>query len=167
MISVSTNSTSSSTPPGVGEHLQDHPEGVIGFETKKPMTQESTQWWEAGIFTTVDDDLDRPDLMMHYGSVPFDMHTLRQGTRPVRTPSASPPNVTHARSRGGTVKLRSRDFRDKPRVDPRYFTTPEGYDMRIMTAGLRKHARSLPPRHCGNGLRANSIRDPTPPATTR
>lgn len=111
--------------PGVGEHLQDHPEGVIGFETKKPMTQESTQWWEAGIFTTVDDDLDRPDLMMHYGSVPFDMHTLRQGGYPTSENTfCLTPNVTHARSRGGTVKLRSRDFRDKPRVDPRYFTTP-------------------------------------------
>ena len=38
----------------------------------------------------------------------------------------------------GTVRLRSRDFRDKPRVDPRYFTDPEGYDLRIMTAGIRR-----------------------------
>ncbi|MGG5170668.1 hypothetical protein ACQR35_00620 [Pseudarthrobacter sp. J1738] len=39
--------------PGVGEHLQDHPEGVIQWEAKQPMTQTSTQWWEAGIFTTM------------------------------------------------------------------------------------------------------------------
>lgn len=36
------------------------------------------------------------------------------------------------------MRLRTRDFRDKPRVDPRYFTDPEGYDMRIMTAGIRR-----------------------------
>ena len=123
--------------PGVGEHLQDHPEGVIGFETTKPMTRESTQWWEAGVFTTIDEGLTRPDLMMHYGSVPFDMHTLRQGYPTSDNTFCLTPNVTHARSRG-TVALRSRDFRDKPRVDPRYFTDVEGYDMRIMIAGLRK-----------------------------
>jgi choline oxidase len=36
------------------------------------------------------------------------------------------------------VKLRSKDFRDKPKVDPRYFTDPEGHDMRVMVAGIRK-----------------------------
>jgi hypothetical protein len=50
------------------------------------------------------------------------------------------PNVTHARSRG-TVLLRSRDFRDKPCVDPRYFTDPEGHDLNpnitVMLVGER------------------------------
>ncbi|MEE4021967.1 GMC oxidoreductase [Gordonia sp. PKS22-38] len=123
--------------PGVGANLQDHPEGVIGFETTRPMTRESTQWWEAGIFTTTVDGLDRPDLMMHYGSVPFDMHTLRQGYPTSENTFCLTPNVTHARSRG-TIRLRSRDFRDKPRVDPRYFTDPDGHDMRVMIAGIRK-----------------------------
>lgn len=74
---------------------------------------------------------------MHYGSVPFDMHTLRQGYPTSDNTFCLTPNVTHARSRG-TVRLRSRDFRDKPRVDPRYFSDLEGYDMRIMIAGLRR-----------------------------
>ncbi len=123
--------------PGVGANLQDHPEGVIGFETTRPMVNSSTQWWEAGIFTPTEDGLDRPDLMMHYGSVPFDMHTLRQGYPTAENTFCLTPNVTHARSRG-TVRLRSRDFRDKPKVDPRYFTDPDGHDMRVMIAGLRK-----------------------------
>ncbi|MFC4372753.1 GMC family oxidoreductase [Nocardia halotolerans] len=123
--------------PGVGAHLQDHPEGVIGFETTRPMVRSSTQWWEAGVFTTIEDGLQRPDLMMHYGSVPFDMHTLRQGYPTAEDTFCLTPNVTHARSRG-TVRLRSCDYRDKPRVDPRYFTDPEGHDMRVMIAGLRK-----------------------------
>jgi choline oxidase len=121
--------------PGVGEHLQDHPEGVIQWEARKPMPGTSTQWWEIGIFTTTEEGLDRPDLMFHYGSVPFDMHTVRQGFPTTDNGFCLTPNVTHARSRG-TVRLRSRDYRDKPKVDPRYFTDP--HDMRVMVAGIRK-----------------------------
>lgn len=120
--------------PGVGENLQDHPEGVIQWEATQPMVTESVQWWEIGIFTTLEEGLDRPDLMFHYGSVPFDMHTRRQGYPTTENGFCLTPNVTHARSRG-TVRLRSIDFRDKPRVDPRYFTDP--HDMRVMVAGLR------------------------------
>ncbi|WP_026918746.1 GMC family oxidoreductase [Gordonia shandongensis] len=123
--------------PGVGSNLQDHPEGVVSWEALAPMVETSTQWWEIGIFDTVDSGLDRPDLMMHYGSVPFDMHTLRQGYPTAENVFCLTPNVTHARSRG-TVRLRSRDFRDKPLVDPRYFSDPEGYDLRIMTEGIRR-----------------------------
>ncbi|WP_270254594.1 GMC family oxidoreductase [Kocuria marina] len=123
--------------PGVGSHLQDHPEAVIQWEAKKPMVQDSTQWWEIGVFAQVDEGLDRPDLMMHYGSVNFDMHTYRQGYPTADNAFCLTPNVTHARSRG-TVRLRTRDYRDKPRVDPRYFSDPEGYDMRVITEGIRK-----------------------------
>ncbi|WP_209910414.1 GMC family oxidoreductase [Paeniglutamicibacter psychrophenolicus] len=123
--------------PGVGSNLQDHPEGVIQWEAKKPMVTESTQWWEIGIFSNTVAGLDRPDLMMHYGSVPFDMHTLRQGYPTADNAFCLTPNVTRARSRG-TVRLRSRDFRDKPKVDPRYFTDEQGHDMRVMIAGIRK-----------------------------
>ena len=73
---------------------------------------------------------------MHYGSVPFDMNTLRRGYPTTDNGFCLTPNVTQGRSRG-TVRLRSRDFRDRPRVDPRYFTDPEGYDDRIMLTGVR------------------------------
>ncbi|TLP74212.1 GMC family oxidoreductase [Nesterenkonia sphaerica] len=122
--------------PGVGEHLQDHPEAVIAWEAKQPMVEDSYQWWEIGIFATTRDGLDRPDLMMHYGSVPFDMHTLRHGYPTAENTFCLTPNVTHAKSRG-TVRLRSRDYRDKPRVDPRYFTDPEGHDMRVAVEGIK------------------------------
>ena len=119
--------------PGVGSHLQDHPEGVIQWEARQPMVSRSTQWWEIGIFATTKDGLDRPDLMFHYGSVPFDLHTARQGYPTTENGFCLTPNVTHARSRG-TVRLRSIDFRDKPKVDPAYFTDP--YDMEVMVAGI-------------------------------
>ena len=123
--------------PGVGSTLQDHPEGVVQWEAKRPMVRESTQWWEIGIFAATQEGLDRPDLMMHYGSVPFDMHTYRAGYPTADEMICLTPNVTHARSTG-TVRLRSIDFRDKPKVDPRYFTDPEGHDMRVMIAGIRQ-----------------------------
>ncbi|MBB3661699.1 choline dehydrogenase-like flavoprotein [Prauserella sediminis] len=120
--------------PGVGSTLQDHPEGVISWDAKQPMVSDSTQWWEIGIFTRTEDGLDRPDLMFHYGSVPFDMHTVRQGYPTSENAFCLTPNVTRARS-SGTVRLRSRDFRDKPAVDPKYFTHP--HDMRVMTEGIK------------------------------
>ncbi|WP_372487750.1 GMC family oxidoreductase [Corynebacterium mastitidis] len=124
--------------PGVGSGLQDHPEAVISWEAAEPMTRDATQWWEIGIFTPIDgEDLPLPDLMMHYGSVPFDMHTARHGYPSADESFALTPNITHARSRG-TVRLRSRDYRDKPKVDPRYFTDPEGYDMHIAVEGIKK-----------------------------
>ncbi|MBK1788755.1 GMC family oxidoreductase [Prauserella cavernicola] len=120
--------------PGVGENLQDHPEGVIQWEARRPMITESTQWWEIGIFTRTDPRLDRPDLMFHYGSVPFDLNTLRHGYPTTENGFCLTPNVTRARSTG-TVRLRTRDFRDKPKVDPRYFTDP--HDLAVMTYGIR------------------------------
>ena len=124
--------------PGVGSHMQDHPEGVISWEAKQPMVTSSTQWWEIGIFTrtpaAAERGDDRPDLMFHYGSVPFDMHTVRHGFPTAENSFCLTPNVTHARSRG-TVRLRSRDFRDKPKVDPRYFTDP--HDMQVMVEGIK------------------------------
>lgn len=122
--------------PGVGSTLEDHPEGVISWEAEQPMVEDSTQWWEIGIFTQTEDGLDRPDLMFHYGSVPFDMHTVRQGYPTAENSFCLTPNVTRARSTG-TVRLRSRDFRDKARVDPKYFTDPDGHDLRVMTEGIK------------------------------
>lgn len=129
--------------PSVGENLQDHPEAVISWEAAKPMTRRSTQWWEIGIFARLDGDKDAdlPDVMMHYGSVPFDMHTVRQGYPTADDAISLTPNIPHAKSRG-TVKLRSADYRDKPKVDPRYFTDEEGYDLRIAVEGI-KLARTI------------------------
>ncbi|WP_422747280.1 GMC family oxidoreductase [Mycobacterium sp. WMMD1722] len=122
--------------PGVGANLDDHVEGLVFWEASRPMVTESTQWWEIGLFATLDEGVTQPDLMMHYGSVPFDMNTLRRGYPTTDNGFCLTPNVTQGRSRG-TVRLRSRDFRDRARVDPRYFTDPDGYDERIMLAGVR------------------------------
>ncbi|MEV0266186.1 GMC oxidoreductase [Streptomyces sp. NPDC050617] len=120
--------------PAVGSRLQDHPEGLVMWEARRPMVTRSTQWWEIGVFADTEPGLDRPDLMFHYGSVPFDMNTYRHNYPTSENAFCLTPNVTRARSLG-TVRLRTRDFRDKPRVDPRYFT--HEHDVRVMTYGLR------------------------------
>lgn len=122
--------------PGVGANLDDHVEGLVFWEAARPMVDTSTQWWEIGLFATTDDTLRLPDVMMHYGSVPFDMNTLRHGYPTTDNGFCLTPNVTQGRSRG-TVRLRTRDFRDRPKVDPRYFTDPDGHDERVMLAGIR------------------------------
>jgi choline dehydrogenase len=72
--------------------------------------------------------------MYHYGSVPFDMNTARWGCPTSENAFCLTPNVTRAKSRD-TVRLRTRDYRDKPMVDPRYFT--HEHDVRVMTYGLK------------------------------
>lgn len=141
--------------PGVGSHLQDHPEAVISWESTQKMTRDSTQWWEIGIFSSTQEGRDLPDLMMHYGSVPFDMHTRRQGYPTSPESFALTPNITHARSRG-TVRLRSIDYRDKPKVDPRYFTDDEGHDMAVAVAGIRK-AREIISQPAMDGFRGREL----------
>ena len=100
------------------------------------MIRTSTQWWEIGLFSTSEPGLDRPDLMMHYGSVPFDMNTMRWGYPTTENGFCLTPNVCRGRSRG-TVRLRTRDYRDRARVDPRYFTDPEGHDEQVMLYGVK------------------------------
>ncbi|MGH3801030.1 MAG: GMC family oxidoreductase, partial [Pseudonocardiaceae bacterium] len=120
---------------GVGSNLDDHAEGLVMWEASQPMVTHSTQWWEIGLFARTEPGLDRPDLMMHYGSVPFDLNTLRWGYPTTSNGFCLTPNVTRGRSRG-TVRLRTRDFRDRAAVDPRYFTDPDGHDIRVLLAGI-------------------------------
>ncbi len=122
--------------PGVGANLDDHVEGIVQWDATRPMVTTSTQFWEIGLFSTSRPGLDRPDLMMHYGSVPFDMNTARWGYPTTENGFCLTPNVCRGQSRG-TVRLRSRDFRDRARVDPRYFTDAEGHDEQVMLYGIR------------------------------
>ncbi|MGH3826609.1 MAG: GMC family oxidoreductase [Pseudonocardiaceae bacterium] len=122
--------------PGVGSNLDDHVEGLVMWDASRPMGTRSTQWWEIGLFTRTDPGLDRPDLMLHYGCVPFDMNTVRWGYPTTSNGFCLTPNVTRGRSRG-TVRLRSRDFRDRAKVDPRYLTDAHGHDIAVLLAGIR------------------------------
>lgn len=129
------------TLPGVGANLMDHPEGVVMAETTRPLPDDTVQWWDGAVFSTVVDPGDeRPDLMMHVGLVPFDMHTAAHGYPRAEHALSLTPNVCRARSRG-TVRLR---HVEPPRhgagdlaIDFRYFSDPEGHDERVMLAGAK------------------------------
>ena len=57
--------------PGVGENLLDHPEGVVMWESSRPVPEATSNYYEAGLFARVDADADTPDLMFHFGTQAF------------------------------------------------------------------------------------------------
>jgi choline oxidase len=122
--------------PGVGEHLLDHPEGVIVWETRQPVAPESTQYWEVGLFSTILPDSPLPDVMLHFGVVPFDWNTAALGYPTAPSGCSLTPNVPRAKSEG-RVRLRSADPHDAPVIDCRYFTDKEGYDEALLLAGMK------------------------------
>ena len=126
---------------GVGEHLLDHPEGVMIWETRQAVLEDTTQYWEVGLFSTVFPASPLPDLMFHFGLVPFDWNTAPLGYPTAPHGFSLTPNVPRARSEG-VVRLRSPNPDDAPLIDFRYFTDPEGYDEAILLAGM-KLARRL------------------------
>jgi choline oxidase len=122
--------------PGVGEHLLDHPEGIVTWEAARPVPEISTQFWEAGLFVRTDPALEAPDLMFHFGTVPFDINTAPLGYPTAANAFCLTPNVTRARSEG-VVRLRSADPQAPPLIDFRYFTDPQGHDERVLLAGVK------------------------------
>lgn len=122
--------------PGVGEHLVDHPEGVILWESAQPVPEVSAQKYEIGIFCKTQNDLPIADLMFHFGTEAFDMHTLPAGYPTAEQAFSLTPNVMQAKSEG-TVRLQSANPKDAPLIDPKYFTDPEGYDIQVMIEGIK------------------------------
>jgi choline oxidase len=122
--------------PGVGEHLIDHPEGVINWETNQPVPGETTQYWEVGLFTRILPSSPVPDMMFHFGLVPFDLNTVPLGYPTATSGFSITPNVPRAKSEG-VLRLRSTDPKDAPSIDCRYFTDSGGYDEKIMLGGMK------------------------------
>jgi choline dehydrogenase len=122
--------------PGVGANLQDHIECVVQWQSLRPLPRRSPQDWPVALFASLSEGGSRPELMLHYGSVPYDVHTLRRGYPTTDNGFSLTPNVCRPHS-SGTVRLRSRDFRDRPRVDPQYLSDPEGHDQAVLLGGVR------------------------------
>ncbi len=122
--------------PGVGENLLDHPESVIVWETAGPLPPNSAMDSDAGLFVRRDAQQPGPDLMFHFYQVPFTVNTVRLGYPKPKYGVCMTPNVPKARSRG-RMWLRSADPEDKPALDFRYFTDPEGHDEQTVVDGLR------------------------------
>ncbi len=121
---------------GVGEHLIDHPEGVIYWEAKRPVPEETTQYWEVGLFSKIFPASPLPDLMFHFGVVPFDWNTVPLGYPTAQYGFSMTPNVPRPESEG-VVRLRSSNPADAPVIDFRYFTDEKGYDETIVLEGMK------------------------------
>ncbi|KAF2500609.1 glucose-methanol-choline oxidoreductase-like protein [Lophium mytilinum] len=129
--------------PGVGENLLDHPESIIIWELNKPVPiNQTTMDSDAGIFlrrelpNAAGGDGDIADIMMHCYQIPFCFNTSRLGYDTPIDAFCMTPNIPRARSRG-RIYLTSANPADKPALDFRYFTDPEGYDAATIVAGLR------------------------------
>jgi choline dehydrogenase len=108
------------------------------WETSRPVPQNTVMHSDAALFVRRDGSDPRPDLMFHIYQVPFDDNTKRLGyeSPPDGYAVCMTPNIPRSRSRG-KLYLTSGDPREKPALDFRYFTDPEGYDERTIVDGLR------------------------------
>jgi choline dehydrogenase-like flavoprotein len=127
--------------PGVGENLQDHPEGLVVWEVTGEVGAERASGWDAGyIVDDIDPSTPGPDVSTHIPLETWGVHVERLiGPLPERTMSVAP-NVAKPRSRG-RVWITSSDPAVAPLLDPRYFTDSEGRDERMLVAGIRNARR--------------------------
>jgi choline dehydrogenase-like flavoprotein len=128
--------------PGVGENLLDHPESMIMWELNAPIPPQTTMDSDAGIFLRREitnargNDKEIADIMMHCYQIPFCLNTVRLGYEAPINAFCMTPNIPRPRSRG-RIYLTSSDPAEKPALDFRYFTDPEGYDAATIVAGLK------------------------------
>tara|TARA_R110000850_G_scaffold204865_14_gene331104 strand:- start:311 stop:961 length:651 start_codon:yes stop_codon:yes gene_type:complete len=106
------------------------------WESAKPVPAETAQKYEIGIFSKSDPSLPIADIMFHLGTEAFDMHTVPAGFPTSEEAFSLTPNVMQAKSEG-TVRLQSTDPEASPLIDPKYFTDPEGYDIKVMVESIK------------------------------
>ncbi|KAI5819832.1 hypothetical protein BZA77DRAFT_341928 [Pyronema omphalodes] len=121
--------------PGVGENLMDHPESIIIWELHNAMPPETTMTSDGGIFLDRDGD-GVADLMMHTYQIPFCINTSRLGYEAPLHAFCMTPNIPRPKS-VGKLYLTSADPNEKPALDFRYFTDPDGYDAKTLVDGFR------------------------------
>ncbi len=136
--------------PGVGENLQDHlisgvtrhsrfadtldvaealshlGRNLFDYVVRKrgPFTSNVA---EAGGFVRSDPSLEAPDVQYHFGPGFFLEHGRRN---PEGEPGYTVGGLVLTPASRGTVRLASPDGRQKPLIDPRYFSDSEGEDLR-------------------------------------
>ncbi|KAF4919949.1 Choline oxidase [Colletotrichum viniferum] len=119
--------------PGVGENLMDHPETIIAWEMNEEIPPQTAMHSDAAVLVrrepanVAGDDGTLPDMMMHIFTVPFDTNLKRLG---------------YTSEQPKTLFSVSADPKEKPAIDFRYFTDPEGYDEASVVWGL-KAARKI------------------------
>jgi choline dehydrogenase len=121
--------------PGVGEHLIDHPESVIIWEAARPLPPQGVMDFDAGLFVRRDPSLTAPDLMFHFGTVPWTLNTGRLGYLAPEHGISMTPNIPKPHT-SGRVYLTSPDPDEQPALDFRYFVD-DGYDEGVLVDGMK------------------------------
>ncbi|KAM0543836.1 hypothetical protein ACHAPJ_012143 [Fusarium lateritium] len=132
--------------PGIGENLMDHPETVLVWEMNGPPPKECVMEADAALWirtqpaNAIDND-HGADVQMHVYQLPYVTNTERLGYASPEHAFSMMPSVCRPKSRG-RIFLYSNDPLQKPALDFRYFTDPEGYDEKVVVAGV-KAARKI------------------------
>jgi len=142
------------THPGSARTSTTTSRGSFSGMRFQPMIRSSTQWWEIGLFSTSQPGSTAPDLMMHYGSVPFDMNTARWGYPTTENGFCLTPNVCRGRSRG-TVRLRTSATATAPASIRATSPTPTATTSRSWRSGSGSPARSSARRRWRRGRAAS------------
>lgn len=125
--------------PAVGEHLNDHIETIVMYESPRPVGAESVQTCEAAAYVKSDPSLDYYDLMIHHIADGYWAEGNDLGVEPfeqVEHAFTMAPYLARPKSEG-TVRLRSNDPEDPPVIDPGYFSDPGGEDIKALVQGVR------------------------------
>ncbi len=150
--------------PEVGSNLQDHLDFCDNLRARDPalfgtdLSQLAALWrgWrqyrregrgiltsnvaEAGGFLRTQPGLDRPDVQLHFVHAIVDDHgRKRHRFRGFSMHSC----VLRPKSRG-TVRLRSRDMRDPPLIDPGFLSEPEDLETLVRGVGLARRILRAP-----------------------
>jgi choline dehydrogenase len=121
--------------PGVGEHLIDHPESVIMWEARRELPSPGVMDFDAGLFVRRDQSLTSPDLMFHFGTVPWTLNTGRLGYFAPEHGISMTPNIPKPRT-SGRLYLTSPDPDVQPALDFRYFVD-DGHDEGVLVDGMK------------------------------
>ncbi|WP_423181262.1 GMC family oxidoreductase [Arthrobacter sp. NyZ413] len=121
--------------PGVGSNLSDHIETPVIWESAKD-AGESINGLDLGMYADVLDEGEF-SIQVTIGHFTYWLHTepFDELPSPPRAFTFAP-NVARPASKG-TIRLASADPKDKPIIDPRYFTDPEGRDEKLLVEGIR------------------------------
>jgi choline dehydrogenase-like flavoprotein len=91
--------------------------------------------FDAGLFVRRDASLASPDLMFHFGTVPWTLNTGRVGYRAPEHGISMTPNIPKPHT-SGRVYLTSPDPDVHPALDFRYFSD-DGYDECVLVDGMK------------------------------
>ena len=127
--------------PGVGHNLLDHVAANLACELHAASPPWRLTPCESTALIRIDANAAAPDVLFHYVLMLRDKYSDVDHFGAIEHGVKLSPNVARPRSRG-SLRLASADYHEHPVIDLNYFSDADGYDQRILTAGLR-YAREL------------------------